>query len=209
MCVDTVVPVSETNYVDNVTGLECADCLVNLCVGACKVGLYAEVVLCAVLFKCNVDIVANLIVLVGDAYNCKTAEGNEHVLVVNELFACELACNVGGLCNVLAADYLNLCVNDFNFACPFSLNTGNANLCAGNKLCSSILCAVPFVYEVAANTVLKVESKLACASLGIIPPALLGALPDGSVALLVTLVAVWTCLGAYFVISYIKKRKNE
>lgn len=37
----------------------------------------------------------------------------------------------------------------------------------------------------------------------------LGALPGGSVALLVTLGAVWTCLGAYFVISYIKKRKNE
>ena len=152
---------------NNVTGLEARNGSVNLGIGACKVALYTEAVLSAVLGKSNVDIVTGLAILKLNSNNGERVEVCKLILEVDKLLGAEVIGKVNRLCNVgIAINEAEGCVHNLNLACPCALVALYSNLGAGDKLCRILLGASKLVNEVRAILVCRINGDL------VIPPGL-------------------------------------
>ena len=163
-----LVPVEKAHNVNDIAPLEGANGGIDLGIGAGEVCFNAEIVGSAVKAEGDIDVVARLVVFVGDLFNGKPLEGDELVLEVNEVILTEQICCVNGGGNIAAILDLEGGVDYLDLAGPFGLVAGNLELCSGNQLFIVLLGAGGFVNEVCAVTILSVESSL------VLPLGLLG-----------------------------------
>ena len=89
MGVDTLIPVQEAFHVDNVANFQSTDSSVDLGLGTGQVTLHAEAVGSAVVTDSDIDVVAGLAVLVLDSLDGQTGEGNELVLMSDQLLSAQ------------------------------------------------------------------------------------------------------------------------
>ena len=79
MSVDSVIPISEANNVDNVAFLKCFNCKINIGFGTCEVSFDAEAIGIAVVGEIYVNIVTACATLIFNAHNCESQIGRAHV----------------------------------------------------------------------------------------------------------------------------------
>lgn len=151
MGVDALVPVEEPFGVDHVADLQCFNSLIHLGVLTAQVGLHAEGVGLVVHGDVEVQVVALLAgavpvvqegslvaVGVGAGSHGQAGEGNELVLMVDQLVGAKQVGNVQRLGNVgIALDKFKGAIRDLHFAGPFALVAGDTNLGAGTSLAAS------------------------------------------------------------------------
>ena len=174
MGVGAFVPIQVAFQIDHSTLSQTLNGLIQLGVGTGQVVLNAEAILSAVLGQSHIDIGIPLAVLEGDAGYGHALEADQLVHFGFQLLSAQQSGHVLSLSYVAvsAFDDFQSGIHDLDFAGPNSLLTGNANLSAGDQLCSNFLGAVYFVCEVCALSVLQVNGNLAVTSLVVEPPGL-------------------------------------
>ena len=99
--------------------------------------------------------------------NSHSLEGNELVLMVDQLVRAKQSRHILRLGNIISIHDFKGCVNDLNLAGPLSLVACNLDLCSGSQLLIILLGACHVVYEISAVLILCVNSCL------VLPPGLL------------------------------------
>ena len=166
MSVGAVVPVQEALHIHHIAGLQSADSGVDLGLRTGQVSLHAEVVACAVVAEGDIDIVAGLAVLVLDCLDGQTLEGDELILMVDQLFGAQQLGDILSGSDPVALQDLKGSVHDLQLAGPLSLVAGDLDLGALGQLGSVLFGAGHLIHKVCAVGILSVNGDL------VVPPGL-------------------------------------
>ena len=168
MGVGTVVPIQEALDVNHIAGVQGADGLVNLSIGAGEVSFHAELGGELTLGQGHIDVVAGLVVLEGDLLNGQALDGDELVLMLHQLGRAQQLGDIAGLGDKAAFQDLKGGIHDFHLAGPLGLEAIDQDLGAGHQFGCVFLGAGHVVQEVSAVLALGVDGDLA------VPPGLMG-----------------------------------
>ena len=167
MGVGAIVPVQEALHIHHVAHIQSANGSIDLAVGASQVSFHAEISGQLANGEGNIDIVTRLAVLVLDLFNGQALDGNQLVLVVNQVFLTQQLGHVHRLSNEAALNDFKGGIRNFNFASPLGLHALDQQLGAGNQLLCILFGAGHVVDEVSAVFALSVNGNLT------IPPGLM------------------------------------